>query len=336
MTENLRISNLIKDVVVPGFTAAPERVYADKINRERGKEYPYTNATKGRFFPNKFLKESLTRTLSTLTATAGGNLVSEPSQPEHGEVLVEDVVNELGISYAFGLKGEPSIPDVTLSAIAIQGEGEAATPNNTVITNAKKLTPNFLRVKVSLTRDFTNSLNETSELLIRNAITQAMHERVLYFVFNGAGSGSNEPLGLLNDADIVSVDGSAFTRTKALAIVKASQTAKAKRNKAWVTNPTNFETLASKQVEAGTGIYLIDNNLKMTGFPVYETNQVSGTNAVFGHFPSVLVGVWGDDIDVFVVRNPSANDGGYLLIAEMFFDVAFRNKSQFRKITSIS
>lgn len=317
---DLKITNVIREFLEPSFFAEKEREYRNAIDKTSDE---FLLAQKGSFFPNDFLQRELT------VAGTGNYLVEQPSEPAMGEVLQEDVINELGIQFEFGLKGDPFIPDAVISAPAIQEEAGEATSNNTITTAGKRMQPHFLRVKLPMSRRYKLSMTAEVENLIRKAIVAGVYGRVIYFIINGSGDG--EPLGLLNDTDIVNVDGSSFSYTKMKSIIKASQNAKAKKNKAWLTNPDTAYTLGLINEGGDSSPYLINENLKMGGYPVFETNQVSGANLFFGHWSSVLVGIWGENLDLYITPDISNNNGNYIIYCDLFFDVVFRNKTSFKR-----
>lgn len=320
--ENLLLTNIIRSHIQPTFTAAKEQLYSRyRIKEQVNQTFRLESKTLGTLFPTAALQRDLTGT----GATSGQELLDTSKRPDLGEVLPQDTVNESGITFQFGLVGNTYIPEVkaVASLETVDGAGVA---KSTPTTGEKVMTPKSVMLMVDLSRPLAESFTPAFEKLLMKEFSNALYQKAMDLTFHGDGE-NGEPLGLQYHPDVIDYDGTDLTDANAKEIVKQSNNVIAHKNKKFITNPDIAYLLNTRPKEAGAAPHILDEENRIARHQLLETNSVNGNYLFFGHFPSVLVGIWGEDMNVFMIK--SARTGKHTLIAELFMDVMIRNAGQF-------
>jgi HK97 family phage major capsid protein len=120
-------------------------------------------------------------------------------------LVAKMVLKQMGITMLTGLTGNVSIPKktATLSAAWETETGEANETNYTFGSIA--LAPRRLAAWTEYTRQLLMQSSQDIEMMVRNDLALAIQLAVEQAFINGAGSGSNQPLGILNLSGIGSV-----------------------------------------------------------------------------------------------------------------------------------
>ena len=167
-------------------------------------------------------------------------------------------------------------------------------------------------------------------------------------IFNGSGS-SGQPLGILADANIGSVEGGEDGAAISYANVVALETAVGNANGlfgrlAYVTNSKVAGSMKSTAMETGYPRYIMEDG-RANGFDVHVTNAIpsnltkgsaSGVCSamIFGNFEEVLVPQWGG-LDMIVDPFSSKAKGVVELTAIAYHDVCVRRPGCFAAIKDI-
>lgn len=206
------------------------------------------------------------------------------------------VLGSLGATMLPGLTGNVEIPgaDANISAAWLASEDAAAAESN----------PSFRTVNLAI-KDIASYTDMTRRMLqqstiaieqyVRNQLTSAMAEAIDLAGFYGAGSGG-VPLGIANVTGIGSVSFAAAVPTREEIIDLKTAIAATNRGTdiGYVSNSTMTGDFQKTKVDAGSGIFLMgDNADRLVGKRYEETNQITDGDLFAGHFPDMLMGMWG-------------------------------------------
>lgn len=148
------------------------------------------------------------------------------------------------------------------------------------------------------------------------------------------GGGTNEPKGVLSTAGVQTASLATLNWASVLAMKLKADTVNAEAVN-WVMNPKGAAKFAGAEKAANTGTYLLGDDGKMAGLPVYVTNQVPDVDvdsgyAILGDWSQVMLGIW-SEVDILV--NPYAETpyrrGGVLVRAMSTVDIAVRHPEAF-------
>ena len=145
------------------------------------------------------------------------------------------------------------------------------------------------------------------------------------------GGGSNEPTGVLSTTGIGSVSFSSSGAPTWAEIVSVESQITADNavtgSLAWVTHPTLAGTLKTTAKDAGSGLFISENNTVL-GYPIAATTSMTAANILLGNFSEVIVAQFGA-VEVITTRN--ATNGVLDLGLHMMVDVGVRYAESFAK-----
>jgi HK97 family phage major capsid protein len=284
------------------------------------------------------------RDLIVGTATMGGNVVA--TQVLGGSFIealrAKMVLSQMGTTYLTGLRDKLAIPKNTAATTAYwPGENTAPTEG----------APTYGQVTLS---GYTVGafVDAGRRLLIQSSVdVEGMLQRDLFLglavaieaaAINGTST-SSQPNGILNTASIGSTTGGtnglAATFANIVALESAVATANAELGAlAYLTNPTQRGLL--KQLVKGTSGIMIWEKNEMNGYPAFCTTNVpatltKGTSTsicsaiIYGNFADLIIGFWGNGIDILVDPYTGSSAGTVRVRALCDVDVAVRNAVSF-------
>ncbi len=232
------------------------------------------------------------------TLSAGGYLVPTP--------LADDVI-DLARGYAVVFQaGARTVPmdSKTLSIAKVTAdptaqwlaENAAATPSDLTFGEVK-LTAQKLVILCKMSVELIEDAGNVDEV-VNNAIAQKIALELDRVALNGSGT-SPEPRGILNTSGINSVTSSGFAALSWSHIVNMESelvTDNTLRGRlSYICDGVGLKNLKSIQKATSTGIFLMDPDGKMNGYPVGITNQLPTTSSlhrmIFGNFDDLLIGL---------------------------------------------
>jgi HK97 family phage major capsid protein len=244
--------------------------------------------------------------LNATNATQGGFLVDATFAASVVPALRNrSVVVELGATVFEGLKGDCLIPpqQATVPAQWL-AELETADDSNTMSFGQNILTPHRCVAFARVTKQLLTQSSLGIENFIRNDLLSVVGLAIDKAAL--AGNGNKEPLGILNRNDVGSVTfGAAATRTKTISFQStlANANAAAAGSLGYVTSPTTAEKwMEIAQHTNGIG-WLWEGEINqgiVAGAPARSTKQIADDRVVFGSWPSPILGIWGDALEVIV------------------------------------
>lgn len=285
--------------------------------------------------------------------TAGGaNAGAEFVPTEHRgfiPVLYPKLMTEsLGIQVLTGLSGKIDIPKQTSKSVgAWEGETDAGA-ETTIATDKISLEP----YRYGAFHDFSKQLllqgSPDVERMVRGDLSRMLAIEADRVVINGSGTG--QPLGILNNSDLgdadIGTNGGAPTWAKVVqcetevAIDDADV-----GNLAYLTTPGVKGKLKTTTLDAGSGQFVWSvNSRELNGYRAEVSTQVpsnltkgSGTNLhamIFGNWSAYVLGQWGG-FDILVDPYTQALNTVIRIYANMWIDGDCRTGQSFAAIKDV-
>jgi len=283
------------------------------------------------------------RTALLAGSSSGSYFVQTEVNDFIGALYDQNVVFGLGAKLIPGLVGNQSIPKSGGSSAAWEGETDAnadgtmtATP---VTASPKRLGAYGLISKTQILQ----AGNYDMEMLVRDDIIAAINEKLQVAVINGSGTG--EPLGILNTVGTCAVaggtNGAAPSQNHIVDLEKAVANLKGDVGAmAFLTNPSVRAKLKKTAIDAGSGQMVWDLKAynELLGYKAGVTTAVPGTLSkgegtdlsaiIFGNFSQCLVLQWGG-FDIIVDPYTLAANNQLKITINSFWDVMIRQAAAF-------
>ena len=267
------------------------------------------------------------------TTTSAANLVGTDHR---GDQYIEGLRNKLlartlGARVLSGLRGNVSIPkhgtSVTSGWVA---ENTALTPSDMTFASVG-LTPKHVGALSEMSRQLIQQSDPSIEQLLRDDLSFAIAQSIDLAMI--AGTGTNQPLGILGTAGIQTGTLATPTWAAVLAMLALAENANTTPN-AWLTTPNAAKTLRGTLKSATAGAEYLLQGGTMAELPVAISKQIPLVTAknqiILGDFSQVLLGVWSElDIVVNPYESTAFNRGGVAVRAMATVDVAVRHPAAF-------
>jgi len=284
----------------------------------------------------------------SVTGGSGGNkggvlLRDEPI--DYISLLKEKtpLISQYGVQMITGLQGD--LPLVRQTAATTFGwKGEVADADLTDMTLSEyKMTPHRLTGQVLVSDRLLIQSSLDIEALLNEDIISSHAVILQKAVINGAGAASNQPLGLLNDADVISlalgVNGGSLDFAKVLALIQGVDDENSLLNDPKFLLGTKLRTpLKTGDIDAGSGLKIwdlitntIDGYYADTS-NIVPKNLTKGTGTaltaiIFGNWKDYVLGQWGG-LEIIFDPYTKALSGQKVYTLNVFHDgVARRPKS---------
>ena len=195
------------------------------------------------------------------------------------------------------------------------------------------LTPRLYGAMIQMSDRFARRA-PTAEQFIGTQLVRATAHAADQGVVNG--SGSSEPLGLLNDANVASESGTSLGWTGALDMLEKLATAGLDdANVSWIAAPGVREILQAREVIATSGRFIRDAD-RVANWPAFATSEMPSGSLLVGDFSHVILGMWG--VAPTVEINPFQDFWKGLIAARIIvaMDVALPQAGAVVKSTSVT
>jgi HK97 family phage major capsid protein len=169
------------------------------------------------------------------------------------------------------------------------------------------------------------------EMLIQNDLAKALAQTIDKAGFNGAGT--SEPTGLLTGP--ISTDCSVTAGTPTFAeIANIMATVEDKiddiENGKWAVTGEVFWKLATTATSAGSSVFVADyNTSRILGAMALRSGNVTANYGVFGDWTQMVMGMWGNGLDLRVDPYSGSKSGLVSVTGFMDVDVMVRNAEGF-------
>jgi len=293
-----------------------------------------------RFMEKRFAGQSVTQD----GGQYGAALVDTDKQPLIEFLRPRPIVETLGARYITGLTGNLSYP-VNEGGITAYWEGEIEeTPNSKNKYTNRDSSPKRLSAAVLLTLQNLMQAVPDLEKLTLDEMKAVVELKLDDTVISGSGVGY-VPTGILNASGTNSVSVGANGGAPTFAQIVSAGVKVRQANAVlpgarfgWLINPETTGKLQTTQKVDGQAIMLMDDALKLNGYPAAESTLVpnsltkgTGTNlsaAIFGDWSQVHIHQWGW-YDLTIDEITKKKQGQIEIIINMFADIFIRQPKAF-------
>lgn len=278
----------------------------------------------------------------------GGALVPTELQPIIDLLRPQPVVERLGAVFLTGLQGDLKFP-VNDGGIAASWEGEVSNVANTKNAySSKTMKPTRLAVSVPISLQNLMQSSLDMEAYTMREISTLIANAIDLAAINGTGTG--QPLGILNAAGVNTVaggtNGLAPTYANMVALETAINVANVTSSRLnYVSNAKVRGKLKTTPLEAGQPVYMMAPDGSVNGYPFAMSNHIpsnltkgssSGvcSAAIFGDFSELIVGQWGF-MDISVDNTSRKREGYIEITVNVFVDVLVKQPKAFSVIKDL-
>ena len=268
-----------------------------------------------------------------MTATTGADLIAT----EHlADSFIENlrpnsVVLRLGATVLDGLRGNIDIPKQLGSAAFYWLADDQDVTDSDLTLGTVSLTPKTVAGSVPMSRRLLKQSSPAIEDLVRRDLARGAALAIDIAALEGDGT-ANRPVGVVNQVGVntqtIADVGGIPTWDELVGFETALASDDALTGRlAYVTTAAIYGALKTKPKDAGSGLFLLEND-QANGYPVVVSNQLSAGRIIFGNWEDVLVGMWGV-LDVMPDTAAKAASGGLVLRVFQDVDVAVRHPESF-------
>lgn len=307
--------------------------------------------------PSMFFRKPEQRDMVAGTPTAYGNTVPT----EVGQIIdylwPRTTVEALGATVISGLSSNVTFPRKdAVPAATWEGETDANAESNPT-TDTISLTPNRVGTYVDLSKQLlVQSSVAGLDNMVRSDISTAIGQALEIAAINGSGS-SNQPLGILNDANVnvvaLGTNGAVPTWANIVGLETEVSVDNADfGSMAYLTTPGIRGQLKTTEKATNTGMFIWDNaplagvsstvgEGQLNGYRAAISTLVpsnlskgTGTNLhaiIFGNFSQLLMGQFGG-LDVVVDPYTQATNTLVRIVLNSWWDIALRHSVAFAVI----
>lgn len=287
------------------------------------------------------------QTVTGDTGTKGGNLVATDLQSPIDFLRPEPLMAQIGATYLSGLQGNLRFPK-NEGGIVASWEGETATtPETANVYGYLDSVPKRLSVTVPISLQNLMQSSIDLEMYTVNEINAAIANAIDAAAVNGSGSG--QPLGILNNANVNAVTTSANGDAPTWDMIVDAETnvfvanANAARMN-YLVNPKTRGKLKKTKHQAGDLNYIMGTDGNVNGYASAVSNHVpsnlskgTGTNLsamVFGDFSQLLINQWGF-MDLSVDEFSRKKEGLVEITVNVFVDVLVKQPKAFSVVKGL-
>lgn len=284
--------------------------------------------------------EVLVRDLTAGTASAGGYLVSTDNVGFVDMLRNRSVALRMGAQTMSGLRGNVTLSRQTGGATGywLATEGTQTTESQQTFTQIA-LTPKTVAAYTEVSRQLLLQSSPSAEAVVRNDLAATVALALDAAVINGSGV-SGQPTGILNTSGVGSVTGTSLAYAGVLEFQSDLLAANSQLvAPGYVTTPAVATTLQGRVKFTNTASPLWEGAAgdgTMCGYRAMSSNQMPTATMLFGDWAEIVVGEWGDGLELEV--NPFADfRAGIVGVRAMLSaDVAIRHPAAFSAATSIT
>ena len=245
------------------------------------------------------------------TGEGGAPLIGTETQPL--VAALEKVIGVKGFRTIAGLTSNISIPVQTTRNVAYQTAHlrDAATTSNPVFTNVM-LTPVKISGNTRIGKELIAQANDDVEAFIIDSLTKEIGYKVEDYLLGKVASGAT---GSVTYSALTAID------WNDVLAFEASIGGYALEEPAYVMSPAARAALKGI-AKAGTfPVFLCEDNM-VNGYKVNVSGCVSNDNIFFGDWSKLLLGIWGQGLEIMVNPYTYAKEGDVEIVASICVDAA--------------
>ena len=285
-------------------------------------------------------QEVLTRDLTAASAGAGGYLVETENVGFIDMLRNKSVAISLGAQTMPGLVGNTTVPRQSAASTGywLASEGSTITESQPTVAQMT-LSPKTVGAYTEISRQLLLQSSPSAESIVQNDLRNVIALALDLAVINGSGGGG-QPTGILNTAGIGSVTGTSIAYAQLLELqtdLLAANSIVASAGLA--TTPAVAALLAARVKFTGTASPLWEGSLSegtVLGHRAMTSNQVPAATAIFGDWNEIVIGEWGNGIEIQTNPFASFTAGIVGVRAMLTCDIGIRHAGAFSVAASIT
>ena len=282
--------------------------------------------------PTQIILGGETRALTT--GGTGGNMVATHLAAMTDRRRAALKTEAMGATILRGLTGNLELPRLVGSGSAGWVAEHSAATRSDASFGKKSMGPRTVTAEYELSRRMLLQANQALEPILRADLAYLLAQSLDSAGLRGGGA--NEPTGILEDSDVLSVTGGPFDSDITANLIAALETDNVTGTTGFLTNPAVMN--AARKIKDADGRVIPLSEL-FHGERAESSTQVPGDigigsdkNAlIYGEWASLYIGYWsGVDLLVNPYHTDVASKGGALLHAFLDADVVVRHPEGFR------
>lgn len=285
-------------------------------------------------------QEVLTRDLTAGTASAGGFLVETDNVGFIDMLRNKSVAVALGAQTLPGLIGNTTVPRQSAASTGywLATEGTPITESQPTVAQMT-LTPKTVGAYTEISRQLLLQSSPSAESIVQNDLRNVIALALDLAVLNGSGS-AGQPTGILGTSGVGAVTGTSLAYAQLLELqtdLLAANSIVASAGLA--TTPAVAALLAARVKFASTASPLWEGSLSegtVLGHRAMTSNQIPTATAIFGDWNEIVIGEWGNGIEIQTNPFASFTAGIVGVRAMLTCDIGIRHAGAFSVAASIT
>lgn len=295
-----------------------EREISEELAKQRGK------AAEGIIIPHAALAQ---RDL-TVSGSSSATVATDLMVNDFIDLLqTKAVLGQAGVTFMPGLVGNIAIPKMTAGASGYWvSEGGAITESQPTLGQVAG-SPNTCGVMVDISRRLLLQSTPAAETLVRNEIVNRIIRTIQIAVFAGTGA-DGQPSAITNATGINNPSVTQGTPTYAEILnfpgSIMADSAEADGQKFLMTAEVWAKLAATLVGADGARTVLDPFTKKCIGYDYFTTEDLPANSLWFGDWKTVVIGMWGNGIDINADTATLSSSGGLRLVGLQDVDVMVR------------
>ena len=249
------------------------------------------------------------------------------------------ILPALGVQFITGLRGNVAIPKMTAAGSGYWVAEEADITRLAPTLGQVALSPHTVGAACDISHLLMAQSTPAADEIVRGDILKSIASKIQQAVFATGGAGSPTPITSATGMNNPTVTGGTPTYAEMLGfpgdiLADSAMT----DNQKWAISGAVWRKLAATFTDgtAKAQVLLDWASKTLLGFP-YLVSQDVGTNAAFfGDWSTVMIGVWGNGIEINADTSTLSLSGGVRLVGLQDVDVAVRHGAALAYNTSVS
>lgn len=290
----------------------------------------YGTQARGIMIPNEVLKRDF-------NTTAGASLIQTSVLTGSLIETLDNMAVVMGLNPTVlrGLVGNIQIPRQT-AGLTVQHKAESGAADASAPTfDDIDLSPKTATANTIISRKMLLQTSLDCENFVKNELAKRIALMVDYTALRGTGA--NTPVGILNTTGIGAIAWGS-TDTPSWGKIVDLETEISKDNALLGSMnylmPAVFAGICKQTVKVSNyPVYLLDEQLRMNGYPVKVTNQMPASTVLFGNFADLILAFW-SGIDIIVDPYTQSTKADVVVSAHYDYDIGVRHPQSFAKATN--
>lgn len=269
----------------------------------------------------------------TKSGTSSATIQTELQADSFIELLRnKSLVLAAGATTLPGLVGDVAIPRQSGGGTAYWLTNESTTVTESTQTfNQVTMSPKTVAGRSDISRRMLLQSTPAMDRLIQDDLRKVLSIAIDLAALYGSGA-SGQPTGVVTTAGIGSVTTSGAASLAWSHVVNLWREVSIDNadmgTLAYITNATIAALFKVTQKASNTGIFFMDPDGSVNGYPCLVTNQVAAGDCLYGNWADLLIGEWGV-LDVTVDTVTLGDIGGLVVRAFADVDIAVRHPESF-------